>query len=190
MNTWAADTVFVLDQVEELNKSSESLAGHLDIAEVGVFGHSFGGAVDGMVCLQDSRFKAGINMDGIQFDQHTYTDASSMQIPFMEVTSDDIIPGINDFMYSRINNRFYQLHIKGSKHNNFTDMPLFSPLLRKTKLLSCGCVDPFKMRKTVDSYILAFFDTYLKNKPSALLNYPDTQIPEIEFNVHEPEYLP
>ena len=43
---WAQDNSFVLDQVEELNTSDPSgfFTGKLDLENIGIFGHSFGGA--------------------------------------------------------------------------------------------------------------------------------------------------
>src|SRR5438034_1087880 len=63
---WTSDMEFVLDKLEQLNASPASgkFAGRLDLPRVGVFGHSFGGAQAAQFCSQDSRCKAGIDVDG------------------------------------------------------------------------------------------------------------------------------
>jgi predicted dienelactone hydrolase len=61
------DVRFVLDQIEKLNAADGWLSGRVDLRRAGVFGHSFGGAVAAEVCVQDARFRAGLNMDGCLF---------------------------------------------------------------------------------------------------------------------------
>ena len=63
---WSADMGFALDQLERLNASDPSgrFLGRLDMQWVGVFGHSLGGATALQFCHDDSRCKAGIDVDG------------------------------------------------------------------------------------------------------------------------------
>src|SRR5205823_1974481 len=63
---WTADIAFVLDQLARLNSSDSSskFKGRLDMTRVGVFGHSLGGATAAQFCGQDSRCRAGIDVDG------------------------------------------------------------------------------------------------------------------------------
>src|SRR5450755_3638518 len=62
---WTADSAFVLDRLEQLNKSDVSgkFTGRLDMTRVGMFGHSLGGATAAQFCHDDSRCKAGIDVD-------------------------------------------------------------------------------------------------------------------------------
>src|SRR5258708_16709476 len=66
---WTTDIAFVLDRLELLNTSDSSgkFTGRLDLTRVGVFGHSFGGATAAQFCHDDSRCKAGIDVDGQPF---------------------------------------------------------------------------------------------------------------------------
>jgi hypothetical protein len=59
---WSKDISLVIDAVEQWNSSS-FLAQHLDTTKIGVFGHSQGGAAAGQALFEDSRIKAGINID-------------------------------------------------------------------------------------------------------------------------------
>src|SRR3989442_16016703 len=47
-----------------LPDASGKFTGRLDMMRVGVFGHSFGGAAAALFCHEDSRCKAGIDVDG------------------------------------------------------------------------------------------------------------------------------
>ncbi|MDD4018798.1 MAG: hypothetical protein PHV28_12745, partial [Kiritimatiellae bacterium] len=46
-------------------------------------------------------------------------------------------------------------------HLNFTDLPLFSPIL--ARVLGTGTVDERKCINTMNEVVLEFFDSYLKN---------------------------
>ena len=66
VHAWSADIGFALDQLEQLNTSDPSgrFLGRLDMKRLGVFGHSLGGATALQFCHDDSRCKAGIDVDG------------------------------------------------------------------------------------------------------------------------------
>ncbi|HMH52770.1 MAG TPA: hypothetical protein VK548_21210, partial [Candidatus Acidoferrum sp.] len=61
------DAVFVVNRLERLKGSDVRLGmlvGAFDLQSVGVFGHSFGGAVAVQACRRDARFRAGVDIDG------------------------------------------------------------------------------------------------------------------------------
>src|SRR5205807_7340453 len=84
---WTGDIAFVLDRLERLNASDASgkFTGRLDMTRVGVFGHSFGGATAAQFCSQDSRCKAGIDVDG---SLHGSVIQAGIHKPFMFLLSD------------------------------------------------------------------------------------------------------
>lgn len=63
LGSWTADIRFVVDRLPGLNESGQ-FAGRLDVARLGIFGHSFGGAQAAQFCHEDPRCKAGIDIDG------------------------------------------------------------------------------------------------------------------------------
>lgn len=184
MKTWTDDTIFVLNKIDELNmdETSEVFFGNIDMSRVGVFGHSFGGAIAGIACMQDNRFQAALNMDGILFGAYTNSDGVINQ-PFMEMASKDMVTGVNDYIYSRNSATVYRLQIVGARHNNFTDMPLYFPFLRNSDLLVNGSINPFKMHEIVGSYAIAFFDQYLKGIDSDMLSETYQMYPEVIFSM-------
>src|ERR1700732_2653161 len=84
---WSADMSFALDQLERLNASDPSgrFLGRLDMQRVGVFGHSLGGATALQFCHDDSRCKAGIDVDGAPLGSVV---ADGVTQPFMFLLSD------------------------------------------------------------------------------------------------------
>ena len=71
VNAWVADEKFVLDKLRRLNEgdSASNFKGRLDLQEVGVAGHSLGGATAAQFCHDDDRCRAGIDIDGHAFWQ-------------------------------------------------------------------------------------------------------------------------
>jgi predicted dienelactone hydrolase len=51
-------------QVLNTSDPAGKFTGRLDMTRVGIFGHSFGGAQAAQFCSQDSRCKAGVDVDG------------------------------------------------------------------------------------------------------------------------------
>lgn len=68
LEVWIDDTQFVLDQLEQLARNKKSIFyQRLDQKNIGMFGHSFGGATAIQVCRRDSRVKTGVDLDGALF---------------------------------------------------------------------------------------------------------------------------
>ena len=44
-----------------------------------------------------------------------------------------------------------------------------------------GKLDPDRRERIMTAYVLGFFDTYLKNQPSPLLDGPSTEFPEVSI---------
>jgi len=68
VSTNSADLSFVLDHLTELNADPGGpFHDRLDLDSVGALGFSFGGATAEQALTDDSRFDAGVNMDGTHF---------------------------------------------------------------------------------------------------------------------------
>src|SRR5262249_45098060 len=87
----AKNASFVLDQLQKLDagKLAGPFKGRLDLARVGIFGHSLGGQVAGRAGELDKRFKACLNLDGWNNGRPFLTDktGSGPQQPFMSLGS-------------------------------------------------------------------------------------------------------
>lgn len=186
LRIWTADTRFVLDELERMNRGERQnpFTGRLDMERVGIFGMSLGGATAGQVCAIDSRCKAGINIDGLQ--RGDLLDNPPTQ-PFMFMSSEfyfDSNRGVNAPVYDRVRNNAYEIMVKGSAHLNFTDFYLISPLLKWAGAV--GSIDGERMQQIVNAYTLAFFNKHLKGENAPLLNAPSPDYPEVRFRSRTP----
>ncbi len=182
INIWAEDTIFVMDELEHLNLGDNRFAGKLDLARIGVFGMSFGGAAAGQVCLLDDRCQAALNMDGAQYGD--FIDDVVLERPFMMMYSEDnygMNVGMNDFMLDSITGTTYRIIVAGSMHSNFSDYTFISPLFQLFDLL--GPIDGFYMAEITSAYTLAFFDKHLRGKESPLLSGPSSPYPEVSIEI-------
>lgn len=189
ISVWANDVTFVMNQLEKINASQANpFYQHLDLAHLGVFGHSFGGATAMVVCQQDPRCKAGANLDGTPFGSGL---TAPLRVPFL-LMSEDYSNGCDlncsEFRQAARNGQpgaVYDLSVRGARHFNFSDLPLrmvplVRPLFRMVHLI--GSIDPARGEEVANAYLLAFFDRYLNNIHSGLLNGPSPQYPEVEFH--------
>lgn len=172
LNTWCTDTIFVTDQIEKLNSGEipSKFKERLDVANIGVFGHSFGGASAGKVCAMDKRFKAGINMDGapfLVFDKITQ--------PFMLLTEKLSKKALLAGYYP--NQKLLTVSVDKTSHYDFTDFTILLPILRYTGLL--GNISSNKQEKIMNDYILAFFNKYLKGMKEPLIDNKLAKYPEV-----------
>jgi predicted dienelactone hydrolase len=180
---WSADTLFVIDWLEKMNTedAGSPFYRQLDLNKLGVLGMSFGGATAGQVTVEDRRVKAAVNMDGWPYGD--WIDHPP-EIAFMFMNSEGsiaLLNGINqklnDYMMEKSNAIFYSITVRGSKHINFTDLSVWSPVLKH--MGAFGTIDGEKMLKIMNAYTVAFFDKHLKGIDSPLLNGPSPAFPEV-----------
>ncbi|EFH82134.1 alpha/beta hydrolase family protein [Ktedonobacter racemifer] len=184
---WAADTIFVMNQLEHLNSVGQSLlAGRLDLERLGLFGHSFGGATAAEVCHLDERCKAGIDLDGNLFGNVVQQGLTKPFLFMHHGTIDDCNDCKDLFTQARSVLRTvptgekYILGVEGMKHMNFSD---FSVMFSPFKLMGIlGPIDGARGLSITSAYVRAFFDTYLNQKPSPLLRGPASAYPEVRFD--------
>lgn len=181
LEVWTADTRFLFDELSkaEAVPALKRFAGHLDVARMGVFGMSFGGATAADVCFVDSRCRAGVNMDGVQFGGTTALD-SSMKVPFMYMTSEPFAL-LADPPFRRAQPPTWLMSVAGSAHVSYTDTIMLSPML--SWLGVTGKISADRMERIMNAYLLAFFDQNLRGKRSVLLNGPDPAYPEVTLQV-------
>ncbi|TFG34508.1 hypothetical protein EU527_03020 [Candidatus Thorarchaeota archaeon] len=179
LQIWANDTVFLVDHLELSNNPNipSLLYSKMDLTRIGAFGHSFGGTTAEEVVLTDSRIDVGISFDSPHGEK-----ASSLNMtkPFMLFFGPDFgNPEMNDSVYLNSNSTCYGLYVNGTRHHNFADVNLWSPLLRSFGLL--GSIDGNRMLQVLSDYVLAFFDKHLRGIDSSLLDGPSTDYPEVLF---------
>lgn len=175
LRLWSADTRFVLDELVKLNAadSGSPLAGKLDLSRVGVLGMSFGGATAGQVCLDDPRVKAGVNLDGTVYGDMVDRPLST---PFLFMQNPEG-QAINRTLFERAQGPGWFMVVQGSRHFDFTDFPLVTPIFRLLGFI--GSVPGERMVHITNAYTLAFFDQQLRGQASPLLEGPSPDYPEV-----------
>lgn len=189
IGVWAGDTRFVMDRIVDLeNQVGSTLAGHVDVARMGVFGHSFGGATAAEVCSEDPRCQAGADLDGTP---HGNVVQTGLKGPLLLLRGDECIAGSSDAdcqndlrstaaIVGSEPSDHYELEIRGAKHFNFSDIGLtFSPLYRLLGLV--GSIDGARALTITSDYLRAFFDHYLKGTNEPLLNGLASDYPEVRI---------
>jgi dienelactone hydrolase len=200
----AADVRFVLGELERLNGSDPQglLTGRIDVSRVGIFGHSFGGAVGAEICRTDSRVKAGVNLDGSLFGAPT---TESIGKPFLVFRDDAPTPTPAQVEAAtgrlrrelafiaeddrRIRERLsesggYSLMLRGASHMTFCDSPLYSPVRRLTH---AGPLPPERAMQIINAYVLAFFRANLNGEDEPLLKAGSSPYPEVRVECFRKE---
>jgi predicted dienelactone hydrolase len=192
LTAWTADIAFVLDRLERLNTSDASgkFKGRLDMTRVGVFGHSFGGATAAQFCHDDSRCKAGIDVDGQPFGSVIQ---AGLHQPFMFFLSDhgdssDPVSrqiGANiQSIYDRLPpDRRLRVEIRGANHFLFSDDGALLKshiVLRTLRALGVVGIDGRRQLAVTVYCVHRFFDAYLKGTSVSRLNISSPLYPEIQ----------
>lgn len=177
---WVEDARFVLDQVEQLaaNDPDQRFTGRMDMNNVGMFGHSFGGATSVQALMTDSRIKAALNMDGALYGERRIPE-EGLKKPFMMMSADSSVESMKKAtegspidMTKEVLPRFdhvttggnYWMILNKTNHLSFTDMVLFSPLLQLMQGRNVR-----EGLSLITDYSQDFFDHYLKGQPFELI---------------------
>jgi hypothetical protein len=191
----AQDVSFTLDQLGSLNASDPNgvLTGRLDLQHVGTFGVSLGAMVASEACHIDSRLKGCLMMDAAMVPDVVHVglsqpslwitrDAATMRLE--KWTESDIDQALNTmrttFAKSGPRDGYY-VQVPGMFHVNFTDAPIFSPLAHQIGFT--GPIDGQRGHDIINAYSLAFFDQFLEDRHSALLDGPSKQYPEVTLSL-------
>jgi hypothetical protein len=186
---WNGDTKFVVDRLDRLNAADPSgrFTGRLDMGRLGMFGHSFGGATALQFCHDNSRCKAGIDIDGAPYGSVV---KEVLTQPFLFLLSDHgdlsapdarAVFGDIGAIYDRLPNGRLLLTIRGANHFSFSDQMLVkSRYLIGLLQLFQGGLDGRRGLAITTAYVHTFFDVYLKNAPANRLDNLRQAFPEVQ----------
>jgi len=179
IETWVADTLFVLDVCERCNACVDSvLYNMIDMSRIGASGHSLGGAVAVQVCRRDSRIRAAVNLDGPLYGEQA-TAAFYKPVLFIvglfeiEAACDRASEAIrNAVVWSHYMHRkliiaidqfiqvmdgyAHKIVIKKTVHDSFTDYALLPPAVLQSWL-----IDGRDAHAMIFSYVATFFECFV-----------------------------
>ena len=138
MNTRVADISFILDQLVKIQsgKIDAQINAKIDLERIAVGGHSYGGSTATVVSQRDDRIKACFVLDSwiSPIPQETIDDGIHIPFLFMgrPTWEGSDYPGNYprlDNLMAHSSNPKYRLIIRGTKHLDYSDIPLFSPII-------------------------------------------------------------
>ncbi len=171
------DVPAVLDQLDKWNSGASPLAGRLDLAHVGMSGHSFGATTTqgvsgevfplGRTSYTDPRIKAAIvfSPSSGRGSRDPNQSFGSVRIPWLLMTgTKDVSPIGDQDLASRLRvfpalppGSKYEVVLDGAEHSIFTDGRLAG---------ESGPVNP-NHHKVILALSTAFWDAYLRDDPAA-----------------------
>ena len=168
INTRIDDVRFILNQIEKINNGNieTNFANALDIENIGVFGHSFGGGTSLASSILDSRIKSCISLDGWYVPVHPDIYNKGLTIPFMHLGQVEWDTPVNYQILDEILDtkviQGYKLSLEGANHMDFTDSPHISKLSSSFQL-SSG-LESEEILNVTNTAVIGFFDEHLKSK--------------------------
>lgn len=193
-----ADMDFVLDSVkeakadhgcgdtwftasDEIEQDILQILAMTDTEEIGIMGHSMGGAASVTVGRIRDDIDAVIDLDGTMLGEQLSYENGVYQyyeepypVPLLAIDNENhYLEGesagvlyVNRWVLENAVDSKHT-YFAGSGHMNFTDLPLFSPAL--ASLLGTGTVDETECVKTMNEIILRYFNEYLKGEGEAII---------------------
>jgi dienelactone hydrolase len=157
---WSKYIEFAISKLKELNEDKQSLFYQkLDLDNIGVMGHSHGGAVALDFCQKNKLCRAGINMDGWT---KTYNSMEHFDIPFLFMLSEGMDqPGMQELLKNNQRPDYEQIVIEGAEHGSFSDGILQKNL---RQILGISKENYNQVRKEISKKNVSFFDKYLKKQ--------------------------
>lgn len=165
------DLKFMIDRVVDM-KSTHILSDlPAMIDKIGVIGHSLGGAAVMNTAFEDERVDAIMVLDGWYLPVPDSVISSGVDQPYMhlgqKIWRDPKNYSRMDAMLKSSEGPLFKLLVSNTKHPDYTDMPLFSPISRFIGYT--GTREPLVLNQFIRENSLLFFNAYLKSQDPMLL---------------------
>ena len=173
---WAGDMAYTLDQLAAWNEAeADPFFGKLDLERIGVYGHSTGGGAAIQFCGTDLRCDSVLGMDPFMRPVSAEVLENGVSQPsffmFSQAWADDVnSPSSKLFgqFIPHATDNYGVVKIEGTRHYDFSDLPLFSPIAPQLGLK--GPLNGERVTEIVNTYLIDFFEMTLRGKSSELFN--------------------
>ncbi|MFI6847263.1 alpha/beta hydrolase [Kitasatospora sp. NBC_00085] len=173
----ALDVSFLIDQLTHGN-TAWRLAHLIDKHEIGMAGHSIGGAAASATMVADPRVRAGVNMDGA-FKPAPMP--GQINRPFLMLgTADNPDDTTWGQAWAALGGYKKWLTVAGADHFSFSDLDL----LHEQAGFPTPPLSPERGVEITREYVTAFFDQTLKRIHRPLLDGPSPNNPEVLFQYY------
>ena len=187
---WVSDERFVVDRLARLNAADSAgrFTGRLDLARLGAFGHSFGGATSLEFCHDDARCKAAIDIDGAVWGSVA---REGLKQPALFLLSDhgDLSAGEARTVYGEIRSMYdglpgwrRLLTIRRANHFSFSDQILVKSQLaiHVLQLMQGGGLNPRRGLAIASGCVAGFFEVQLRGAPAEVFQRNCEAQPEVK----------
>ena len=181
MDLRTGDLDFVLEQIllSISEDSDDTLFKVIDTEHIGLFGHSLGGAASAQMGRLRDDIDAVIVLDGTMLGEEVAFEDGAVvlnntpyPVPLLNVYAQDHYDNAKEIVGESYNNFFatenaleaYETVFLEAGHLNFTDLPLFSPLLASA--LGVGLIEARYCIEKMNDVVINFFDYFLKETGS------------------------
>ncbi len=176
---WSGDVRLLLDRLPALQDGaiSSPLAGHLDVERIGMFGHSTGGGNIVETCFRDPRCDAALLYDPWLVPVSDEALEGGVSQPMLVLRTPESISAPNRALLEKLlqhtHTPAWDVIIAGTRHYDFTDLPMLSPLAPALGLK--GPIPGERVVSLLNRLTLAFFDATLKGAslPTDLFTEPE-----------------
>jgi dienelactone hydrolase len=180
----AQDLSTTLAFLENQNRDPDSLLhDRIDMNRVGGMGHSTGGATAIEFCTHSSYCQAVLVQDGWLESLSEETLSQPLSQPSMFLSTNEWLSSKNQsigkIFIDGQEQASYEVTIDEMSHYNFTDIPLLTPLAAQIGL--GGKINGARGIRILNDYNLAFFDRYLKDSNSPILEEVAERYTEVSF---------
>lgn len=176
---------------DKINAEILKVLAMTDTENIGVTGHSIGGAAAVQLGRDRDDIKAVVDIDGTMLGERIALKGGEFElnptpypVPVLSLDNDTTHwpsyagengkPYVNAYMLDNALDA-REAHFDGTEHMDFTDLPLFAPPL--AKMLGKGDVKSSEFIPELNSIILNFFDYYLKGEGTPTVQPWDGQTP-------------
>ena len=174
------DMNLVLDTIfETVNNDEVGVYSLMDTTNIGVMGHSLGGAAALGIGRQRDDVRAVVALEapfmydivGVENDEFVFIDAV-YPTPVLNIYSDDSWENLSEWSQYARNSALlsdsgataYNVHISGAGHLALTDLALSSPILVRLLDRTPTTRDSTEVLRLINGMSLKFFDHFLKNQ--------------------------
>jgi dienelactone hydrolase len=195
LSTLVGDIVFTINQLTKMDGDRTSvLNARLDLARIGLFGHSRGGATSLQAAKEDQRVKAVVDLDGTLIGSVAQQglakplalilsgDFLAQQREVEAAPKDDPRRRVLDAydLVFRSGSPGYRVILPSTTHMSFSDLS-WLPFISDSYKAKLGAMDRARALRVSEDYIEAFFDQHLKEEPSPLMKASSIRPPEATF---------
>jgi hypothetical protein len=181
----------VLDELAMINQSADEglLSGKIDLSKIGVFGHSTGAGATVEFCASDARCDAALVMDLWAEPVSKEAIGAGLAQPVMLMHSENwdtldhpennygLVGNLIEASVSEV----YEMTLEGTKHFDFSSLPLLSPLTVSLGLK--GPIDGERVLEIINISSVRFFDQVFLDGGQNDLDGLSAQYPEILMGV-------